>query len=131
MKTLQELDILASGLLQKLPELMQTGTVYASDLMARFIKYIIVLNTIEVIASFLLIIIHAIVAVKWWKYAREQDAKKTGAYHSSDYTGAFIITNVVFSMSVYIFLFINLGQSISDLIQINYVPELFIINYFR
>lgn len=121
METLKELDKISADLLTKLPELMQAGTVYANDLMARFVKYIVITNVVEICLIILATIFSCVV-----NYLIYKNFKQT-------YVGGDIVITLstLFWFFFILFLGVETHTSVKDIITVLYVPELFIINYFK
>lgn len=120
MKTLHEIDNLASTLLQKLPELMQAGTVYASDLVHRFVMYIIILNAVELLGIISILAFGCFITKKVLKWAKGD----------VDRMGGFICGFLVF-VCISIPLLGVAVTCFNNLVQVYFVPEMFIINYFK
>lgn len=129
MKTLNELDTLASNLLQKLPELMQAGTVYANELTHRFVIYSLVKASITATVCSIVIVSYIILTVKWFKWCIKKESN-SNMYTRGDYYVGWVLGN--FALFVLLLPALNgLTQSFETIMQALYLPELLILNYFK
>lgn len=122
MESLKELDKIGTELLTKLPEMMQAGTVYASDLMARFVKYAVVINSMRAVVAIILIVIFVTISYKCFVWVKSQDGEHLMPY---------AIVHLLGLALIYAPLITILCTSIQNIITLTYVPEIYIINYFK
>lgn len=126
MKTLTELDNLSASLLTKLPELMNTGTVYANDLFIRFIKYIVIVNSVYAVGNFILTTIVSVIIYRTIKSAMKKVIEDR---HSDAGILAGIIT--IFGLMIIAFSVATFFEALTRIITALTVPELSVINYFK
>jgi hypothetical protein len=112
METLKSLDVVASKLLQQLPVLMQQGTLYASELYIKFIKYSFAINWFYLIIGIVFIIIGIFLFYV--------------ICHLFEETGGTIASLLFFIPGLVIVI-----NCIHNLVQLSYMPELYLINYFN
>ena len=115
MEALKSLDVIASQLLEKLPEMIEAGTLYGNDLFERFIQYSIIINTV-MLFCFLIVIALCIYAIRYSRSLND----------SGDRFGIIMISTVV----LVLFVLFSIGNIVS-LVRIKYIPELYLIEYFK
>lgn len=126
METLKELDKLSASLLEKLPELMQDGTVYANDLLVRFIKYLVILNSVELFLASVLLFVVCMISYKWCLWIKQQDV-----HDNADRWFVFCLVNFVSVLFLCIPLAYFCFTRVTVIITALTVPEVAIINYFK
>jgi hypothetical protein len=122
--SLAALDKVAADLLLKLPEIMNSGTEYGMDLFHRFITYVLLTEGIALFiwSAISLIIIFTGTIKKIHKVVVEK--------HSSEDWGGGPWFFLYFLYFIPIITVLSMFESISTIIQIIFVPELYLINYF-
>lgn len=126
METLKQLDILAGDLLKKLPDLMQAGTVYANDLMHRFILYVTLINGVTILLNILGIIILSVITYKFYGFCK----KNLEVWESG--VSVFLIGSSLFIYGIFVVELVdNIIYPVKTIIKIQLVPEIYIIDYFK
>lgn len=126
MKTLNELDKIGAELLTKLPDLMQSGTLYATELYTRFIKYALVQNSIGLVLVLGVLGLSIVGSIKWARYIMKEEC----SYSRNDLWFVFAMVHIVFGFIDVVLIMGVIHASVS-ILQIVYVPELYLINYFK